>query len=295
MPRRRTVLAAVGSVGAVGLLGAVNAVGAIESRGDPVSILAAGSLQRTLGDGLREAVDAPIRVEAHGSVTAARLVAEGQRDPDIVVLADVALFEELLAAPWHATVATNELVVVHGDQPDPHPLVTAAEWFRPVLDGRASLGRTDPSLDPLGYRTIFALDLAASLYGEPDLREALLAHSAVYPETSLVSHFESGAVDAAIVYRNMATERDYPVIELPPSIDLGDPDRDYSAARYRLDDGTAVRGAPIRYGAWARSDDQRVREVFATLAEGTVLADNGLGAPRSLPTYHGAVPDHFRV
>lgn len=276
----------------IGLAGCVS-LGSPGSTDDPVEILAAGSLQRTLGDGLAEAVNVPISVEAHGSVTAARLVAEGQRDPDVVVLADVALFDSILDAPWSVTIATNALVVAYADRPDHHPVATANHWFEPVLEGTVSLGRTDPELDPLGYRTVFAFDLGSELYERPDLKRELLDASSIYPETSLVSRLESGAVDAAVVYRNMAVERDYPNVDLPSAIDLSDPEREYGGAHYDLGNGTTVHGTPIRYGARARRADERVRRVFATLAEGTVLDAHGFRTPDPLPTGRGEVPAAF--
>jgi hypothetical protein len=42
-----------------------------------VAILAAGSLQHALENGLKPAVDVPVQVEAHGSATVARLIDEG--------------------------------------------------------------------------------------------------------------------------------------------------------------------------------------------------------------------------
>lgn len=297
---RRSFLAGVGTSAGVRAIasGSLGSLAGCISLGtgsgeDPVRILAAGSLQRTFAEGLRDAVDVPVSVEAHGSVTAARLVAGGQRDPDVVVLADTALFDSILSAPWHATIATNALVLAHTDRPDPHPVATADRWFEPILDGRVSLGRTDPTLDPLGYRTVFAADLAESLYDRPGLREGLLEASAIFPETSLVSRLEAGAVDAAVVYRNMAVEREYPTVDLPAAIDLGDPTRDYSEATYDLGDETTVRGAPIRYGAWARRSDPQVQRVFETILDGSVLKAHGFGTADPLPRFHGSVPDEF--
>lgn len=300
---RRSFLARVGTsagVGAIasGTLGSLAGCISLGARGsddDPVRILAAGSLQRTFGEGLREAVDVPVTVEAHGSVTAARLVAGGQRDPDIVVLADTALFDSIVDAPWYATIATNALVLAHTDQSDPHPVAAADRWFDPILDGSVSLGRTDPALDPLGYRTVLAADLAERFYDRPGLREELLDSSSIYPETSLVSRLEAGVVDAAVVYRNMAVEREYPTVDLPAAIDLGDPTQDYSDATYELDENTTVRGAPIRYGAWVRSTDSRVQQVFDTILDGAVLNTNGFGTADPLPRFHGSVPEAFEV
>lgn len=294
---RRDVLSGLGLAGGVagglatGLAGCVS-IGTVGS-GQPVRVLAAGSLQRALDEGLRAAVDVPITVEAHGSVTAARLVASERRDPDIVALADTALFESLLDAPWYATIATNALVVAHGERGEPHPIAAADRWFEPIVAGDVALGRTDPALDPLGYRTVFAFDLGETFYERPGLKEALLAASSIYPETSLVSRLEAGAVDAAVVYRSMATERGYPAVELPAAIDLGDPTREYEAAQYRLDDGTTIRGAPIRYGVWARREDDRVQRVVETLLDGTVLDDYGFDTPEPLPTFSGDVPAEY--
>lgn len=292
---RRGFLAGLGTAGALagGLTGCVSlgAVGGGDGR--PVSILAAGSLQRTLGEGLREAVDVPITVEAHGSVTAARLVASGRRDPDLLVLADAALFERILDAPWYATVATNALAVAHAERPTASAVATADRWYDPILAGDVSLGRTDPALDPLGYRTVFAFALGERFYGRPALRRGLLDAASIYPETSLVSRLEAGVVDAAVVYRSMAVERGYPRVDLPAAIDLSDPSRSYDAASYELDDGTVLRGAPIRYGAWARHETERVGRVFATLVAGDVLDDHGFATPAPLPTVHGEVPAVF--
>ncbi|WP_436924760.1 extracellular solute-binding protein [Halosimplex amylolyticum] len=308
---RRGFLRAVGGAGAVGATGAtgvsaalsgcVGSVGSVagagDGSGDPVSVLAAGSLQLAFSEGLRTSVDEPIQVEAHGSVTAARLVAEGRRDPDIVALADTALFDGPLATDWHATFATNALVVAYDGESAAGRRVGAADrWFDPVLAGEASLGRTDPDLDPLGYRTLFALDLAGEYYDRPDLREALVEPRQVYPETSLLSRFETGDLDAAVVYRSMAVDRGYDYVDLPDAVDLGDPDRadEYGAVRYDLPSGETVRGAPVEYGAVARRDDDRVTEAFDALVAGDYLTDHGFASPENYPEYSGDVPRGLR-
>ncbi|QPV63068.1 substrate-binding domain-containing protein [Halosimplex litoreum] len=306
---RRSILAALGSAGAVvSVSGCLGSVASSEEsgregvdRGDgphggdgrPVSVLAAGSLQLAFSEGLRAAVDRPVRVEAHGSVTVARLVAEGKRDPDIVALADTALFDRLVPTDWHAAFATNALVVAYDGESDVGRRVGAADrWFDPLLATDATLGRTDPDLDPLGYRTLFALDLASEHYDRPGLRDALTDSRGVYPETSLLSRFETGDLDTAVVYRSMAEDRGYDYVDLPPEIDLSDPARaeEYGTVSYDLPTGETVRGAPIEYGALARTDADRVVEAFETLVGGAYLADHGFVVPDEHPTYSGDVP-----
>lgn len=300
--RRRFLLAtglAVASGGVAGCTGRPTGVVGDLTAGDeePVSVLAAGSLQRPFEEGLRDAVPVPLRIEAHGSVTAARLLASGDRDPDVVALADTTLFERVLDAPWYAEFATNALTVAHGDSPGGRRVAEAERWFDPVLRGDTSLGRTDPDLDPLGYRTWFALGLAEDHYGRPGLRERLLASSRVYPETALLSRLETGNADAAVVYRSMAADRGFASVDLPDAIDLGDPARsqDYATASYELPDGTVVRGAPVSYAVRARSREDRVRRVYEALVGGAYLSDHGFETPGSFPRTRGAVPAAFEV
>lgn len=286
---RRSVLRALGIGGATALSGCASVLG---NGTRAVRVLCAGSLQRTLL-ALSDAVDPQVEIEAHGSAAAARLVAEGSRDPDVVALADPALFESVLES-WYATIATSELVVAY----DPETaagrrLDRAKRWIDPVLDGRISLGRTDPDLDPLGYRTLFAFDLAAEHYDRPKLATDLRERSRIYPETSLLARLDTGAVDAAVVYRPMARDRGFATLDLPPAIDLSDPDH---AARYReqtyqLPDGTQVRGSPIEYAATARRRDDATLTVFDAIASGDLLADHGFHTPSRYPAFEGDVPD----
>ncbi len=250
-----------------------------------------------LSEGFRAAVDRPVRVETHGSVTVARLVTEGRRDPDIVALADPVLFEGVLDTDWHVRFATNALVVAYDRESEGGRRVRDADrWFDPVLADEATLGRTDPNLDPLGYRTLFALELAEGYYDRPNLRANLTDSRQVYPETSLLSRFETGDLDAALVYRSMAVDRGYEYVDLPTDVDLSDPARDdrYRTTSYDLPSGETVRGAPIEYGAVARTDEERVNGTFDHLVAGDYLADHGFAVPETFPEYSGDPPRGIR-
>jgi molybdate/tungstate transport system substrate-binding protein len=270
----------------------------VGGRSGRVSVLAAGSLQNAMTEGLRGAVDADISVESYGSRHAAQLVAEGQRDPDIIALADVELFESVLSTPWFATFASNALALAYNPDTEAGRRVPEADqWYEPLLSPSFQLGRTDPDLDPLGYRTLLALALASEYYDDPDLRSRVVSRKQVYPETQLLAQFETGGLDAAFVYRNMAVERDYPYVELPPELNLGAPsmaDR-YATATVTLDDGTTFTGGPIAYGATLRTDRPAAQSVFETLVASTddYLTDHGFVLRDAHPTYHGNVPDRI--
>jgi molybdate/tungstate transport system substrate-binding protein len=267
---------------------------------DRVSLLVAGSLQHAAERGLRPAVDAPLAVEAYGSAAAARFVAEGQKDPDVVSLADVTLLTGLLDAPWYVTFATNALVVAYSEETPGGRRVAEAgreRWHEAVRAEEVSLGRTDPDLDPLGYRTLFALELTSAHYDTAvDLRTTVPAREQVYPETQLPAAIESGAVDAAVCYRSTAVDRGYPFVALPPQVNLGDPayaDR-YATASYALPDGTVVTGDVVRYGTTARRRSSAVAAAFDAQVDGDYLAEFGFAVPEDYPREHGDVPDVFR-
>lgn len=265
---------------------------ALGNANSAVRVLCAGSLQNALL-ALDGAVKTQVEVEAHGSVAAARLVDEGTRDPDIIALADPKLFESVLDVPWYARVATNELTLAYDAETDTGRRIEAAEqWVDPIVDGPVTLGRTDPDLDPLGYRTLFALELAAAYYDRPALAEAVRESSRIFPETSLLARLETGAVGAALVYRNMALDHGFDTVDLPPAIDLSDPDQAdrYSTVSETLSDGTTVTGEPIEYAATVRRTDDAV-DVFETITDGALLTDHGFGVPDRYPAFEGDVPD----
>ncbi len=262
------------------------------SQDEPVRVLTAGSLQTPFVEGLRAAVSTPITVEAHGSAAVARLVAHGKRDPDVLALADTALFADPIDDAWYARFATNDLVVATADTDGGRRVATAERWFDPLLAGEARFGRTDPELDPLGYRTLFVLRLGAAHYDRPGLARDLLAPDQVYPETSLMASLETGAVDAAVVYGSMATQHEVTAIDLPAPVDLGSPDHasSYSDVTYDLPGGPTVAGGLIEYGVTLRTKTARAKRVFEALVAGEYLPAFGFDVPAGYPRYTEDAP-----
>jgi molybdate/tungstate transport system substrate-binding protein len=279
---RRAALSGLGaSVGTGALAGVAGCTGS--AAGESVSVLAAGSLARAFDDRLRPLVDTGVdlELEFHGSAACARLVREGLRDPDVLVLADPALFDDI--AERYTAVATNEVVVAHANDTTGGQAIAAANCpFDPLLARDLRWGRTDPDADPLGYRTLFALRLAERSRGRS--YPAALASSRLFPETELLSVFEAGELDAAVVYRNMAMDHGIAFRSLPPTINLGSPAHAETYARetYELPDETIVRGSPISYGAAARDERPAVTAVFDAVTNGGWTGD-AFGTPETYP------------
>ncbi|MGN8213230.1 extracellular solute-binding protein [Halococcus salifodinae] len=292
----------LGSVGAMGVAGAAGCVGSGRESGGgtsaSIAILSAGSLQNALTNGLEPAVDVPVTIEAHGSATVARMIAEGKRDPDIVSVADVALFEQPLSPAWHSVFTSNAVVLAYNpDTEGGQRLADAGKkrWYEPLANGAVDIGRTDPKQDPLGYRALFMLELASRYYDDAsNLEERVLENDQIYPETALISQFETGSIDAAIAYRSMAVERGYEYIDLPDEIDLSNPQYDeewYATVSYSLPNGREIQGGPISYGSTIRRMSDAALEVFDVHTTGSYLDEHGFVQREQFPTFEGAVPE----
>ncbi|ESS05559.1 MAG: ABC-type molybdate transport system, periplasmic component [uncultured archaeon A07HB70] len=246
-------------------------------------------------------MDIPVNIEAHGSATVARMIDEGQRDPDIVTVADVALFERPLSPPWHAVFTSNSVVIAYNPDTDGGERLAdagAERWYEPMVDGEVNIGRTDPDQDPLGYRTRFMLELASRHYDDAsNLRAQILQRDQIYPETSLISQFETGSIDAAIAYRSMAVERGYEYIELPDQINLSSPryaEEWYSTVSYTLPSGQEIQGGLISYGSTIRHMSDAAVSVFDVHTTGRHLEEHGFLLRDQFPGFSGDVPRRVR-
>lgn len=219
-------------------------------------------------------------VEAHGSAAVRRLVVDGLRDPDAVALADPRLFSGI--ADRATLFATNALVVTY-DPESAHADDLQDDWRSAIAAEGVTIGRTDPSRDPLGYRTVMALELAERRYGVD--AGGVLDSSTVFQETDVLNVVEQGGVDAAFTYRSMAAERDLPAVSLPDAIDFSNPDyaEEYATVSYELD-RTTLHGTPIRYAAAATTGrgEEWVEDLVTARNR---LEAGGFVVPREYPIY----------
>ena len=294
---RRFFLKALGGAAASALAGGT-VLGGCTGEKEPVSLMAAGSLAHFAEHRLQPVLaerGVALQHEARGSAIVARLVASGRRRPDLVALADPALFRVPFNPSWYATFATNALVVACARTEGGRRVQQAGSegWFRPILEGRARLGRTDPDADPLGYRALFLFDLATRYYERSSLAGRLREASVLYPETALLGQLETGAIDVAIAYRNMAVERDYAFVPLPPELDLSRPalaEEWYATVSYMLPGGKTVTGSPIRYAATVLHDRPAAWRTFTALTAPGTLQTAGFEVPAGYPRFRGQRP-----
>jgi molybdate/tungstate transport system substrate-binding protein len=233
---------------------------------EAVNVLYAGSLVTVM-----ERVVVPfaasrgldVRGEGKGSVALANLIRSGLRSPDVFISADPAVLDSLMGpangdlVAWYATFGTTRLVIGYSSASPLAPdFVEVARGRRPLVDVLLQpglrLGRTDPALDPKGYRTIIAAELLERIARRPGFAAKLLGDdrnpNQILPEETLLARLESGDLDAAFLYATESVARGVPAVELPRAANLGDPAeaKMYATVSVTIDGKKRV-GAPAAY------------------------------------------------
>ena len=281
----------------------------------PLLVLHAGSLaapMRAALDSFTSRTGVRVATMSAGSLEAARRITELHDVPDVIALADEEVFPSMLMpdeVDGYFVFARNRMVIAVTPRRAAE-LTDSTRWYRALADSLVEVGRSDPDLDPAGYRALLVLQLAARVYHMPSLPQRVLARSGpenVRPKSAdLVALLETGVLDYAFVYESSARSAGLHWIQLPSSIDLGDESKasDYAMVSVTVKGRSrgqmiTMRGAPIRY-AMAVPRKAPHAAAASRLAE-FLLSDAGLAAMRAagLPTvrprYVGASPPAWLV
>lgn len=223
----------------------------------------AGSLSRPLRAALDSfAVGQGITVlqESAGSLETARKLTELGKTPDILALADEDVFPQLLMpahATWYARFARNRMVLAYTSRSRRAAEITPENWWKVVQAPGVETGRSDPQLDPNGYRTLLVLQLAERHYQQPGLAAALLrampARNVRPKEADLVGMLQAGEFDYIWSYESMARNIGLQYVQLPSAIDLSAvaDSAFYATAQVRVRgkgaDSVTFTGRPIVY------------------------------------------------
>ncbi|HEU4785809.1 MAG TPA: extracellular solute-binding protein [Gemmatimonadaceae bacterium] len=203
-----------------------------------------------------------IQRESGASLEHVRKITELHRVPDVLWLADADVFPRMLVpkyATWYAQVARNTMVVAYTPKSKHANEIDASNWTRMLERPDVEVGRTDPDVAPVGYRTLIMLQLAERHYHRPGLAKSLLDHAPPRNMRSnaaeLAALLATGELDYIYDYQSVAESNGFRFIELPAAINLGDPTRaaEYAKASVNVrgaKPGSTVSftGEPILYG-----------------------------------------------
>lgn len=247
--------------------GGLTPVEAQGSPSGPLVVFNAGSLARPFNDMLQafKAKHPGIipAQENSGSLEAARKLTDLGKIPDVIGVADYGVIPKLLIpkhATWFATFARNSMVLIYTDQSIGADEINGKNWWQVLLRPKVRAGRSDPTLDPNGYRTLMVLQLAEKFYKQPGLANRLeRAHPPKYirpKEADLTALVEAGELDYSWSYLSIARTAGLRYVTLPPEVDLSRPKLAEWYAQARVGtpgprrtagDSVEFRGEPIVY------------------------------------------------
>lgn len=238
--------------------------------GQTVQVLYAGSLvnlmEKGIGPAFQKATGARYLGQGAGSVALANAIKDRTKFADVFISADPTVNASLMGPPngswvsWYVLFARTSMVLgynAHSKFAADFQKAKAGSlpWYQVLEEPGLRLGRTDPNLDPKGYHTLFLFDLAQGYYHLPDLGQKVLGADSnpaqIFPEETLVSRLQSGALDAGFFYLNEAVEQNIPYITLPDEINQSQPSlaATYARVSWTSSKGHTVKGSPILYTA----------------------------------------------
>lgn len=170
-----------------------------------------------------------VKAESAGSLASIRKITDLNRSCDILASADYSLIDKLMIpryASWNIQFAGNEMALVYNPQSLFADKINLSNWTSVLLDPEVRFGRSDPGSDPCGYRTILSLRLAEKYYHKPGLIQQFMVKDEQYirpKEVDLLALLETRTIDYIFIYKSVAIQHKLPYLELPDSINLGNP------------------------------------------------------------------------
>jgi molybdate/tungstate transport system substrate-binding protein len=231
---------------------------------DTVVVFDAGTLAlpiKAVFDSFATRSPAVLVQENAGSLETARKLIDLGRVPDVIALADYEIFPRLLVpqqTAWYVPFARNRMVLAYTDRSKGAAEISPQNWWQVITRPGVEVGRSDPNLDPAGYRALLVFQLAEREYNRPGLANALERAAParnVRPKSAdLVALLQTGELDYGWGYESVAQAAHLRYVHLSEHIDLGEPADSafYAHASVRVTgktpaDTVAFRGEAIVY------------------------------------------------
>lgn len=171
-------------------------------------------------------------------------------------------------ADWTIQWSGNRLVLAHKADSLYADEISPQNWYEVIARPDVIFGLSDPRFDAAGYRTLMIGQLAERYYEDPTIFEKLFLGQFEEPITvqkkggeqviqvpellqttdgshivmrggsvALLALLESGDIDYAIEYESVARQHGLEYVELPPELNLGEPELAdyYASVRVDLD------------------------------------------------------------
>ena len=163
--------------------------------------------------------------ESGASMEHVRKLTELHRIPDLILLADDEVFPQHLApnyTAWWADFARNRMVVAYTERSKAANEISDANWYQVLTRKDVEVGRADPMLAPVGYRTLTLFALASLKYGDASLAKRLVENAPAKNVRSnaaeLAALLAAGELDYIYDYESVARAQHFKYLVMPPEI-----------------------------------------------------------------------------
>lgn len=264
VPRR-----SVGAMLALGLAAAVIVSSPVaRAAGSTVNVFYAGSLvnlnENLIGPAFAAGSGSTYQGKGAGSGAITNQIKGKVATPDVVEFADPAVNTTLMGGAngnyvsWYFTYATSQMVIGF----DPKSKVAKEfvqvqkhklPFYKALRQKGLRIGRTDPNIDPKGYRAIWMANLTQKVYHLKGFEQKLFGDtenaSQVFPEEVLVARMLTGQVNAGVFYLSEVKDLGIPYIRLPAQVNLGSVKyaEQYATQHFTTTTGQTIAGASIQY------------------------------------------------
>lgn len=168
-----------------------------------------------------------VQRESGGSTRMARLISEVGKPADLMASADFQVIDKSLIpglADFNIRFATNELVLTYSEHSKYADEIGTDNWFEILGRPGVVWGHSDPNIDPGGYRSLMAIQLAEKYYKRSGLYERLLENRPKAnlrdKSVSLTSMVQNGDMDYAWAYRSIALQHHLKFVTLDEHVNL---------------------------------------------------------------------------
>jgi molybdate/tungstate transport system substrate-binding protein len=240
----------------------------VRAAGAPVNVFYAGSLvnlnENLVGPAFAAGSAYSYLGKSAGSGAISLQIKGKLASPDVVEFADPAVNTTLMGAAngnyvsWYLAYATSQLVI--GFDPKSKLAKEFVQvqqkklpFYKALQQKGLRIGRTDPNIDPKGYRAIWMANLTQKVYHLKGFEQKLFGAtenaSQVFPEQTLVARMLTGQVNAGVFYLSEVKDLGIPYVKLPAQVNRGSTKyaKQYATQHFTTTAGQTIIGAPIQY------------------------------------------------
>ncbi|MBM7558370.1 extracellular solute-binding protein [Marinitoga litoralis] len=170
--------------------------------------------------------DVEVQLMSSGSLVVVRKITELGQMADLAFVADYTIIPSFLYpeyANFNVIFSNNSMVLGYTENSKYSEEINKDNWYKVIFNKGVIFGHSNPDLDPAGYRTLMAMQLAEKYYNLNGLYNNFLNSKnrmILKKSIDLIAYLEATEMDYAFLYKSNAIQHNLKYIEFPDEINL---------------------------------------------------------------------------